>query len=179
MVAVRLSVSDDHDRPGVAGKTKWAKPSICLMGRRRSGAGPRLGPECAGISRAGGSCGHSKNAGCRPGDPAERRARARTVMCGGPVSRRLARRIEYRPAELEPPARSTRRFRRSRCLRIASTGCHGLKGAAASRPPRAPWMSVSSRLTPGRHTDPSVDDTWAGMRILTSPMKSRTGLILP
>lgn len=33
------------------------------MGRRRSGAGPRLGPECAdgaGISRAGGSCGHSE-----------------------------------------------------------------------------------------------------------------------
>ena len=24
--------------------------------------------------------------------------------------------------------------------------------------PRAPWMSVSSRLTPGRQTDPSVDD---------------------
>lgn len=153
------------------------------MGRRRSGAGPRLGPECAdgaGILKAGGSCGHSENAGSRPGDPADRRERVRTVMGDGPVSRRLANRTEFRPAELEPPARSARRFWRADAvgsLRPAPwfEGCRGF--TTPESPLDARLLAPDSRASegpfggryPGRlaHLD------------LPDEISPGTGLILP
>ena len=105
------------------------------MGRRRAGAGPRLGPECAsgaGISRAGGTCGHSENARCRPGDPADRRERARTVMCGGPVSRRLANLIEF-------GQRSYNRL-------LEAPGVSGAADAVGSLQP-APWFEECRGFT--------------------------------
>jgi hypothetical protein len=75
--------------------------------------------------RAGGSCGPSENAGCRPGNPADRRERARTVMCGGPVCRRLANRLEF-------GQRSYNRL-------LEAPGVSGAADAVGSLQP-APWF---------------------------------------